>query len=97
MKLAGVKHRAGTDIGPCFMCGEKAQYAFFYDEAVGYFVVGGEPRVCAPCNEKNAALSIEDRRVAFAAFQTTPDAPSGRDQIGDVLSRSEEFKARGRV
>lgn len=86
------------DIGNCFICGAKAQYAHFYDVAVGHFVKGGEPRLCASCNDKLHEMTDEQRKQLFAIFETIPDAPNDTgDVLGDFLSRSDEFKRRGQA
>lgn len=85
------------DIGPCYRCGAPAQYVRFYDESVGFFASGGEPRTCPSCDQAISALSITERAVAFAAFETSFEAPTGRDPIGDAVERSAAFKRRGRA
>jgi hypothetical protein len=87
-----------SDIGNCFICGEKAQYAHFYDISVGHFVSGGEPRTCAACSDKLHEMTDEQRRKLFEIFETLPEAPNeSGDLLGDTLARSEEFKNRGRA
>jgi len=84
------------DIGPCFRCGEPAQYAHFYDAAVGHFVVGGEPRMCVECNALLHEMSDEERRRFFGTFEVTQEAPNeSGDFLGDTLARGEAFKRRG--
>jgi len=84
------------DIGPCFRCGEPAQYAYFYDVAIGHFVVGGEPRVCTECYTKLREMSDEERRRLFVTFEVTQEAPNeSGDFLGDTHARSEAFKRRG--
>lgn len=86
------------DIGNCFICGEKAQYAHFYDVAVGHFVEGGEPRVCAACNTRLEQMTDEQRKKLFEIFETMPEAPNETgDFLGDTLARSEAFKRRERT
>ena len=86
-----------SDIGSCFLCGKAAQYAHFFDESVGHFVVGGEPRMCPTCNDKLREMSIEERRTLFASFAVTPEPPTKRDLLSDAFARGEEFKHRGRA
>lgn len=86
------------DIGNCFICGEKATYAHFYDIAVGHFVKGGEPRLCTSCNDKLHEMTDEQRKKLFSIFETMPEAPNegqGGDVLGDFFARGEEFKKRG--
>jgi hypothetical protein len=85
-----------ANIGSCFVCGTPAQYAHFYDESVGHFVIGGEPRLCAACNNRLYGMSIEERRMLFTDFEVTVEPPTGRDVLGDLVARGEEFKRRER-
>lgn len=84
------------DIGNCFICGAKAQYAHFYDVSVGHFVKGGEPRVCAACNDKLHAMTDEQRKKLFEIFETVEAWPDD-DPIRSFHERGEEFKNRGRT
>jgi len=87
-----------TDIGNCFICGEKAQYAHFYDVSVGHFVKGGEPRMCVSCNDKLREMTDEQRGQLFAIFETMPDAPNETgDFLADTFARGEDFKRRGQA
>jgi hypothetical protein len=86
------------NIGSCFICGDKAQYAYFFDTVIGHFVVGGEPRVCAICNDKLESKTDDERRKLFADFEVTEMAPNDSgDVLGDTRARSDAFKRRGQA
>ena len=84
-------------IGPCFRCGQPAQYASFFDAAVGHFVVGGEPRTCDPCNTAIRELPDAERAIVYAGFEVQAEAPNSTgNALRDTYTRGEEFKKRPR-
>jgi hypothetical protein len=85
----------------CFMClaAPGTNYMMF-DESVGYFEIGGEPRMCDACKHKLHTMSIEERRTLFVdgGFNSNMSSPAGaQDPIGDAMAREHEIKNRAKA
>lgn len=85
-----------TGLGACFMCGEPASHAHFYDAARGFFAVGEEPRTCEACGKKLDGMSKEERAAALSAFAATAEPPRGRNALEDAAIRSSELRRRAK-
>ena len=86
-----------THLGACFMCGEPASHAHFYDETCGFFAVGEEPRTCEACGKKLDGLSRPERAAALSAFTTTAEPPRGSNALEDAAIRSAELRRRAKA
>lgn len=85
------------DIGACFRCNQPAQFAWFFDDSVGHFLIGSEPRLCKSCDLQLRALPIAQRRAVLVGFEVSSTPRAHANPVEDIRAREREFKRRGRT